>query len=337
MNFKLQFKSICFIALIVILFTGCSNIKEKIITISAETNFDENYVVSIQPIVTENSESKQDEVVQIDSNGVFTWEKTIEEPLWVQVTFLPTKKDRQLGASFPMFFDKSGDIQIKLNYSSTDYLSIVSGDIDGGNKSLIEYSAFLNKKMRDRFMRGPKNADTETMAEEYITYANQLISDNGVRNKQILEYMKVWSYNNFLEAVMNDNSYDISDIPDDLLTTLDSEWLFFYDEFSNLNCYFDRVVDSSGEDISKWTRLENKIMIIQESIKTAPLKENLLIQEYYEFINTYRITDIDSFNVDLIQFKELTKVLQNPEAEQMINSNLENLIFTVEEIGRAHV
>lgn len=295
--------------------------------ISFETSFDNNYLAYISPIIVGKSIPHQGEEITLNEDGSFVWNNKSNLE-WIQVTLMPTKRDRQFGASFPLIITKDNET-IKINYSDSDYVSVSNSDISPENKSLIEYSSFINKMMRKRFMAGDENSNIVFDANDYLLKVDSIVNQNKITNNRVIEYLNLSSYNNYIDAVLGMATDASIIIPDNFISTMDNDWLLtFYNGVSNLDRYFDYASGINSSDRKSLANIENKIKLIDKSISNKTIRVRLMENNFAKFTTAYRIIDKESFNNDKAEFSKLVSLLNDSNLEKKLIRNLSNLLYT---------
>lgn len=296
--------------------------------ISFETSFDNNYLAYISPIIVGKSIPHQGEEITLNEDGSFVWNNKSNLE-WIQATFMPVKRDKQIGASFPLIITKNKE-SIKISYSDSNYVTVLDSDISSENKSLIEYSSFSNIMRRKKFMSESKVSEVTFDANDYLLKADSLINENNITNSSVLEYLKAASYNNYINVALNSNDNSSSySIPEDYLNAVNNHWtLTLYNGISNLDKYFDYVANISPNGKKTLSDIEKKIEIITKQTLYEPIKNNLLESMMSKYITSYKIIDKESFNTDKAEFSKLVSLLNDSNLEKKLIRSFSNLFYT---------
>lgn len=317
------------IALLILPFTQLSA-QQKANSVKGKINLDSNYVVLISPLLAnpENDESTQE--LPIAQDGSFAWKNEDQFSSWYQVMFMPKARNKQLGATFPLFLSPKAKEELQLSYNDTSYIHSLSKKTSAENSALINYAGFINQRIRESFVNPPKKEDVPAFLNSYLEKAQQLASTQNLKNKEVKDYLKLWSYNSYLSALFSmDRAGEIKTLPADLLATMDSEQIFmFYNGVGNLNQLIDSRLKSKGIAKRDKVYLPSKIALIKETFNNEKLVDGLIKSDLASYVSSYRLTSQEQFAKDIEDLKQhLAHINDKKAAERMLRA-FANLRYT---------
>ncbi len=291
-----------------------------------QTNFDNNYSAYISPINKGSSDALSGVEIVLNEDGSFEWNGSSASN-WIQVIFMPVTKDKQLGASFPLILNKETE-NININYTDTTCVSVLDSDISPENRSLIEYSSFINQMMRERFMNRNDNPAETFNVNNYLIKVDNLINQYNITDRDVIDYLKVLSYMNYANiALFNDNDSSAS-IPSDFIEVLNNEWVLSF--YAGINI-LDKFLDKESNITSNRKTLEeikNKIDVINNKVSNEHIKLKLVESNLSKFVNSYRIIDRESYNKDKEKFEEVVALLDDSKLKNKLVRSFDNLLYT---------
>lgn len=321
MNYKI-YK--CFLLLIIIPCLGISADKKLKINetiIKGTINLDTNYVVYASSLL--DKEFIQESTVTQD--GHFKIEVDLDKPSWIEITFGRKAKDRQLGASFPLFVIPNSHHEYSLSYSQETYLSVMTSKRHDDNVGLIDYSGFSNRTLRKLF----KSRDNEDIHREivnsYLSETKSIIEKYNIKQKEIIEYLQLWSMNNYLASHKKGTPIP-ADIQSKIPTVFDTPLtLSFYNGITNVNDFLTSIVDKKNDPLKD---IENKIDKLHELFKSEDVIWAITNRFLEQFVSSYRITTLERYEADVVQFENLINKIGAKNLKNTLLKHLKNLHYT---------
>lgn len=301
-------------------------------SLSAKTTFDDRYAVEIKPLLGEADSCLFADT--LSPEGSFEWRSVADAPLWVEVSFFPVARDRQLGATFPLYLTPGEGQSLDLSYSDSTYLELGEGGrISPENRALIRYATFINRMQRDWFVRQPKGDEIVAMAGRYVSFAEELLETEQVKEPEVRSYLDVRAHHLMLGALIHNHPDSLSVIPKEIVKHLDNELLLTsYDGIPTLNRYLTLLTNTVSEaQPGSLDFLRDKTALTSERITTAGLRDRLLASDVEHFIRGYRVTDLPSLEADLAGLRDLFSASDLPASvQEPLLSRFEALSYTLE-------
>lgn len=299
------------------------------IRISGVINLSDEYVLYLQPFDPEEGVKGEGEEIPLSAQGEFTWEYNEVESPWVQITFMPKERNRQLGASFPLFLSPNESIYLRLNYSDSTYLEPLKGSkMSGSNWALISYSTFINRSTRERFIKPKEGEELRDFLKAYITNKDALLKKHKVKNKAVIKYLEIQAYNAQLETALSNQPFPEEWIEKDMVKILSHSYLLsFYNGAYNLRQYLN-VLNKGEEFNSALKKLQSDAGIIHKFVKDKRVSKALYSSLFSQFVTNYRVQDLSSLQHDLKEFQKVLSVLEDQNAAQEYLGNLQRLSYT---------
>lgn len=295
--------------------------KPKKTIIEGKINLDTEYVVYVSDLL----DRQTGEEFPIAQNGTFKVELEIDEPTWIELTFGSIAKDRQLGASFPLFLQAGAKYDYTLSYSPETYLNLVSSRKNDDNAALIEYAGFSNRTIRNLFINpGDEDQQLETIAS-YLTETNKIIKEHKIKQKEIIDYLRLWSMNNYLTAYSKEKPIP-SNISDQIPSVFDTEMtLSFYNGATNVNDFVTRLIAKEDDSIKM---MGNRVDKLNELFANKELIVAVVGGSLQRYVSGYRITSKDSFSNDAKRLEGLIDKIGVDEFKMSLLKDFKNLHFT---------
>ncbi len=295
--------------------------------VQGKINMGEDYQLQVAALFPNSG--LETEEIRLQADGSFSWTNGLERPTWVQFTFEPLARNRQLGASFPLYLQPGEQVQLHLHFDKDRYLQVLSGKLKGTHKSMIEYSSFCNQKMKERFLNKPAEADMEAFCQDYLDEVTRNVKRNKLKDKEVLDYLNFIGFNNYLMAVHSEN-LQVS-LPEDCFETLDSEYaLSNYLAMGNLNYLFERELP---KNVGGFKRLQLKNDLLDKHVKLPALHQKLYLDYLLEFMQKYKITDRQQYAADIESLISFTQKMTDQKTRTVIIDDFKSLQYST--IGSA--
>lgn len=295
-----------------------TSVKKTIV--SGTINLDDTYVLYVSDLL----DKKEGEEFPLTKGGDFKFEFDLDQPKWVEVSFNPIAKDRQLGATFPMYLQPGDKITLALNYSKEHYLQLTSTALKNENKALIEYAGFSNCTMRDLFMKRGSTEEYVKAIESYMTEADALVSKYKLKQKDIIAYLKLWSLNNYLGVANTNSKVTIpTSILDAIPTVFDTELtLSFYNGAATINNYINGMLTDEYDPIK---RIAAKCIKLNEVFKTKSLISAVIEGDLQRYVSSYQVGDMNVFNADVSRMETLINTIGDERLKNTVFQDFKNL------------
>jgi thiol-disulfide isomerase/thioredoxin len=295
----------------------------KVASVSGSINLDQEYALYISDLFNK----EQGEVYPLVANGSFIAEMELTEPTWFEVSFIPIKKDRQLGATFPLFLKPGDKLKLNLTYDKQNYLTVLPSSSRSENNAFIAYASFSNQTMRDLFNIRDNKEAYQNAVESYLSEAQSLSKQYNFKNKDMIKYLTVWSYNNYLAVATTSRQVTI---PEDRLkaipSIMDSKYtLSFWNGVANVNNYVNAILENLNDPLE---RISLKIDKIKELFKTPELISSTLQNDLERYVSSYKIVNKEVFNIDIARLESLLSKVDDEELQKRILNNFKNLHYT---------
>lgn len=208
--------------------------------IIGKINLSDEYVVYIQSFNPETGSKGEGEEIGLDAEGDFTWTPSLSGEQWIQVTFMLEARNRQLGATFPLFLRRNEQSFLSLHYDNSSYLEVLEdSNMSGDNQVFISYSAFINRSTRERFDTPKEGKELHQFLQSYTHKQEELIKKLKVQNKEVKK-MEVGTYNAQLETALTVKPFPKDWIEKDMLKKLSHSYLLsYYNGIYNLRQHLD--------------------------------------------------------------------------------------------------
>ena len=320
-------KKISLFGFIVMFFLAQANLlfaqETNNVNISGQTNFNDQYVVQVMDL---SNKSLIDEF-PVQLNGDFQLALGLDQPSWIEVSFMPVKKDRQLGASFPLYVKPGDQLNLKFNYEKETYLQLLPGSSKSENLALIEYASFSNRTMRDLFFKRDSVALYAKAVESYLSKAAELAKTYKLKSKNIVNYLKLWSYNNYLSVATTNKAIKISaERNKEIPAIMDSELtLMFWNGPNNVNNYVSSFLNNENDPFK---RIELKMEKLNELFKTKKLILSIIKNDLERYVSSYKIIDMDTFQKDIAGLEGLMNKIGDEQLTQAVMGDFRNLHYT---------
>ena len=297
--------------------------------ITGKINFSDDYVAYIQPFDPENASKEEGEEIPLSAGGTFSWSATEATDQWVQVTFMPKARDRQLGASFPLLVRANQVSHLDLNYDNATYLEVLKGSkMSGENWALISYSAFINRSTRERFENPKEGEDLQLFLKGYILQKEELLKKFKVKDKRVIRYLEVGAYNAQLETALTTRPFRKEWVEEDMVDKLSDGYLLScYNGAYNLRQYLN-ILNKRDNFDSALGKLQSDALIIRKFVKDIRVSKALYSSLFSQFVTNYRVQDLSNLQRDLKEFQEVLNVLEDQDAANEYLSNLQRLSYT---------
>ena len=307
----------------IMLFNLQSFAKAKKTIIRGSINLSPEYLVQISDLFDRFSDNAAELV--LDDKGKFQYTLYTEVNQYLEVSILPISKDRQLGATFPLFVKPGEKIDLKINYSQEDYLKVEADYKKNENNAFIDYSGFVNRKIKELFL-APKDSDNNL--NEYFDYVNKVISKYAVKNSEIKEYLQLWAYNSYLSSFYSGRRNETLplEVVDQIPLVFNSRFaLTFYNTSNNINSYLNSFVSNERDRIK---RLSLKAKKMKELFGNEELVSRVLESDLQRYISSYKITNIERYNQDIELLKEVLDEINIANLKTRVLQDFSNLINT---------
>ncbi len=299
--------------------------------VKGKINFNSDYFINVSRLSLDPNRSEANQEVNIADDGSFLWANEEQsEPAWYQVMVMPKARNKQLGATFPLRLRPNAKEELQLSYSDTSYIQSLSKKTSAENSVLINYAGFVNQRIREGFLNPPKGDQLDGFLNAYLTKATELGEASKVKNPDVKEYLKVWSYNSYLSALFSlDRRGEMTNLPTDLFATLDTDRLFmFYNGVSNLNQLIDLNLKKQGVTKQGEGYLAQKLAFIKRSFKNGKLIDGLITADLSQYVTSYKLSSKEQFSKDIIVLEQHLQQLSDKQVAKQILQDFTNLRYT---------
>ncbi|MCA5004320.1 TlpA family protein disulfide reductase [Sphingobacterium bovistauri] len=317
---------LCFILLFTSALNTFANVNEaraKTTSINGRINLSNEYVISITDLLNK----QQGEEYPLAADGSFAVKVEISKPTWYEISFVPIKKDRQLGATFPLLVAPGDDLDFQLNYDKATYLTVLNKSKKSENSALIEYASFSNCTMRDLFYKRDKPEEYAKVINSYLSEAKSLSAKHKVKNKQIADYLNLWSYNNYLSVATSSKQFVIpEELAKQIPSIIDSEMMLtFWNGVFNINNFINSFLNNERDPLNRIAQKSDKL---NELFKTKALINAVIQKDFEGFVTSYKIVNTDMFNSDIQRLEVLLSKAGDEQMKSSIMRDFKNLIYT---------
>lgn len=314
-------------ALSIVWLFGCSitaaSTMAQTVRIAGSINLNEDYIMVVNALMDREEMNE----VTLSKEGNFRWEERIDAPKWIEVSFIPQNRNQQLGASFPLYIEPGDKLDLKLSYSKETYLQLLPQSKVGDNAALIEYSSFSNRMLRNIFMQRDSPEGYKNATEAYIKEAEKLTQQYKIKQKEIADYLKLWSYNNYLGTISNRSNMDITpELLKEIPAVMDNEMtLSFYNGPSNVNNFISRQLPTEPDAIKQ---LEAKVKKLTELFDNESLILAVVEGDLRRYVTSYKIVDMDRFAADVKRMETLVNAIGSERLQRSVLQDFKNLHHT---------
>lgn len=313
--------------------------KEKEVSVSGRINLNQDYMIYF--VGQKGTASNSNEVL-LTEDGQFTWKGKANAPFFLHVGFYPASKNYQMAANFTLLVQPGKPITLDLHYTKETFLTIVSSNLDGGNRALFEYGSFYHHKAYELWKHAPEPALRKEVCEEYITKAASLIKTQKVKNERIKQYLTSWSYNNYLDAMHSfasvdrrggtvpKNTKDWYPDPEMMKSAFDNEIaLQFSSGVTNMLTYVNAIQVQEVGEKSKTAQLEDRVFNIKAVFNNTKVRDALITSLLERYMRGFRLDDPAAFQQTEEEFTRLTAHITNETVRTRLIEGFSGLKYTL--------
>lgn len=308
------------------------------VSIEGKINFDDQYAIFISSLDKSNEDRIDGDEVEIRHDGTFHWKSYASIPQFIIVSFSPKKRDRQLGATFPLYVRPGMKLKLDLNYDNNEYLTFLSGKIDEANSALFRYANFENRMRKELYVNNPTIEKGKDFANTYLEEAEHLTQRFKKKDAIIKEYLNIWAFNNYqdaLQSVVSENRRKDknSKVPSEYYTLPKSPKEIYNSNLSLLipqsNGHIDRYLGTLIKDKqSATTELRLKTEALKNTFSNERLVETVGMSLLTNYISSYRVGE-KGFSQDVSDFSQVASIIQDENKRNRIIKDFENLKYTL--------
>lgn len=297
--------------------------KGKSTQVYGTINLDSEYVITISELFNK----EQGEEYPLTSDGSFKIELELSAPTWFEVSFVPLKNDRQLGASFPLYLKPGEKLKLNLTYDKQNYLQLLPSSSKSANNALIEYGSFSNRTMRDLFNKRDNKEEYQQAVESYLSEVKALSTKYTIKNADITNYLTVWSYNNYLSVATTSKQIEIGkDRMESIPKIIDSEFMLtFWNGVSTVNNFVNALLPNERDPFARIALKKDKL---NELFSNQILINSILKNDLERYVSSYKIANMDTFRDDIVRLEAFLNTLEDEELQQSILNDFKNLHYT---------
>ncbi len=299
-------------------------------TVSGQTNLNNQYAIYF---IKKNEGNKSDEL-SLSKDGSFQWQTKIKTSQFILVSIQLKARTQQLATNFTLYINPGDHIRLNLHYSDSTFLSYKSGNLNSENKALFSYFRFATLEDIRLFRNPPAPGSLRAEVGSYIQTANRLLDQLSPKDTAVKQYLRAWSFNDYLEAMdrygnertneirsmNNDSLYSFKEIYDHKTTTLLPASARFINKFLN---GLTGPTDEHGLAL-----LRKKIGLLNDSFSNPDLKEWLTVRYLQEAITKFSVRDFPDFDAQVSIFTAIAGNVRDQEVRDRLIDEFSNLRYT---------
>lgn len=302
--------------------------------ITGKINLNQDYLIYFAGEEGSGIGSKE---IELNADGSFTWQEKTAAPCFISVGFLPKSRSRQMPAQFKLYVQPGKRFNLELSYSDKTYLGLVKSNLDAENLALFNYSLYVQKRSYDFWKNPPVPADLQTECRAYILKAEELMGAKGVKNALVKQYLKIWSYNSYLDAMESGTRAGgrsgaqkeaIKDrYPAGIRTIYDNELsLQFPASLSNM---LDIANDFAGKETLSLGYPANQVAAVEKTYSNRKVKDELVSSILKRYIVGFKTTDASGFEKDVKKFTEIAGHVSDEKKRNELIADFSGLRYTL--------
>lgn len=305
-------------------------VEKKRVSVSGKSNLDDQYSIYF----IKGGAGNKTEEVPIKKDGSYAWQSKVESPQFILVTIQLKARTRQLASNFTLYVKPGDNLKLDLNYTDSSYLTFVGGNIDNSNKALFNYSRLEILQEIRLYKNPPTKENFKKEIFSFIHAADSLIKRYVVKDKTIKQYLNIWAFNNYQEAIERfSRQRGTANIAEDTGLPKSPKELY--------NNKVAVLLPSSARYIDQYlTRLlgptekkglpllKAKTELLNKTFSNAELKQWLTAKNLEDAITRFSINNKVDFDAQVAQFSEIAANIKNEEQKERLVNEFKNLRYT---------